>query len=242
GRMMRNLILLAIFGVYLQVVKCTPRSPLFGSIAACTTVSTSGLSAASIHYLCVYECKLHQTNTFQRLANLVKLYLGHNSRLQNEQYGFVGLSNLRTLSLYNCDLTETVLQGDYLRPLVSLEMLDLYGNHMKIIQPALFFVNMIDFQELNVTLNRMTCICEEDLLGFQGKQFRLLDLSSIQLNSMTQYGFDWKICRNPLRNMSMEILDLSSNGFNVDKAKQFFNTIRGTKIHHLILEHSTMGK
>ncbi|CAB1340178.1 unnamed protein product, partial [Coregonus sp. 'balchen'] len=236
GGMMRNLILLAIFGVYLQVVKGTPRCPLYGSIAACTTVSTSGPSAASIHYLCVYECKLHQ------LANLVKLYLGHNSGLQIEPDGFVGLSNLRTLSLYNCELTESVLEGDYLRPLVSLEMLDLYGNQMKIIQPALFFVNMIDFQELNVTLNRMTCICEEDLLGFQGKQFWLLDLSSIQLNSMTQYGFDWKICGNPLRNMSMEILDLSSNGFNVDKAKLFFNAIRGTKIHHLILKHSTMGK
>uniref|UniRef100_A0A8C7Q9A1 TIR domain-containing protein n=1 Tax=Oncorhynchus mykiss TaxID=8022 RepID=A0A8C7Q9A1_ONCMY len=91
-------------------------------------------------------------------------------------------------------------------------------------------------------LNRMKSLCEDDLLGFQGKHFQLLDLSSIQLNSMTQCGFDWEICRNPLRNMSMEILDLPSNGFNVDKAKLFFSAIRGTKIPHLILEHSTMGK
>uniref|UniRef100_A0A8C7D2B8 Toll-like receptor 5 n=1 Tax=Oncorhynchus kisutch TaxID=8019 RepID=A0A8C7D2B8_ONCKI len=77
---------------------------------------------------------------------------------------------------------------DYLRPLVSLVSLDLYGNQMKGIQPALFFVNMTDFQKLNVALNRMKSLCEVDLLGFQGKHFQLLDLSSIQLNSMTQCG------------------------------------------------------
>jgi hypothetical protein len=57
---------------------------------------------------------------------------------------------------------------------------------MKGIQPALFFVNMTDFQKLNVALNRIKSLCEVDLLGFQGKHFQLLDLSSIQLNSMTQ--------------------------------------------------------
>uniref|UniRef100_A0A8C7Q7M1 TIR domain-containing protein n=1 Tax=Oncorhynchus mykiss TaxID=8022 RepID=A0A8C7Q7M1_ONCMY len=106
----------------------------------------------------------------------------------------------------------------------------------------LAFGNLSCSQRSVHILNRMKSLCEDDLLGFQGKHFQLLDLSSIQLNSMTQCGFDWEICRNPLRNMSMEILDLPSNGFNVDKAKLFFSAIRGTKIPHLILEHSTMGK
>jgi hypothetical protein len=39
-----------------------------------------------------------RTNTFQRLANLAKLYLGHSSGLQIEPNGFVGLSNLNSLS------------------------------------------------------------------------------------------------------------------------------------------------
>nr|CEF90216.1 TLR5m protein [Coregonus maraena] len=270
--MMRNLILLAIFEVYLQVVKCTPKCPIYGSIAACTSQSLYQVPALPPYITIVYmrdnyiseinetsfsgleglkELDLSwqqvngliiRTNTFQRLANLAVLYLGSNRGLQIEPDAFVGLSNLRALSLYMCDLTESILQGDYLRPLVSLETLDLYGNQVKIIQPALFFVNITDFQELNVTLNQMESICEEDLLGFQGKHFRFLNLNSLYLYSMTPYGFDWKRCGNPFRNMSMETLDLSSNGFNVDKAKLFFNAIQGTKIHHLILEHSTMGK
>ncbi|GAA6069669.1 toll-like receptor 5, partial [Tachysurus ichikawai] len=43
--------------------------------------------------------------------------------------------------------------------------------------------------------------------------------------------------------MSMTVLDLSLNGFNVNMAVLFFRAIRGTKIHVLILEHSgSMGK
>ncbi|XP_029487348.1 toll-like receptor 5 [Oncorhynchus nerka] len=270
--MMRNLILLAIFGEYLQVVKCNPKCPIYGSIAACTSQSLYQVPALPPYITILYmrdnyiseinetsfsgleglkELDLSwqqvngliiRTNTFQRLENLAVLYLGYNTGLQIEPDSFVGLSNLRALSLYRCDLTESILQGDYLKPLVSLETLDLYGNQVKRIQPALFFVNMTDFQELNVSLNRMESICEEDLLGFQGKHFRLLKLNSLYLYSMTQYGFDWKRCGNPFRNMSMETLDLSSNGFDVDKAKLFFNAIQGTKIHHLILERSTMGK
>ncbi|XP_071019196.1 toll-like receptor 5 [Oncorhynchus clarkii lewisi] len=270
--MMRNLILLAIFGEYLQVVKCTPKCPIYGSIAACTSQSLYQVPALPPYITILYmrdnyiseinetsfsgleglkELDLSwqqvngliiRTNTFQRLENLAVLYLGYNTGLQIEPDAFVGLSNLRALSLYRCDLTESILQGDYLKPLVSLETLDLYGNQVKRIQPALFFVNMTDFQELNVSLNRMESICEEDLLGFQGKHFRILKLNSLYLYSMTQYGFDWKRCGNPFQNMSMETLDLSSNGFDVDKAKLFFNAIQGTKIHHLILEHSTMGK
>ncbi|XP_055747363.1 toll-like receptor 5 isoform X1 [Salvelinus fontinalis] len=270
--MMRNRILLVILGVYLQVVKCTPRCPLYGSIAVCTNLSLYQVPALPPYITHVYmrdnyiseinetsfsgleglkELDLSwqrvngliiRTNAFQRLANLAVLYLGHNRGLQIEPDAFVGLSNLRTLSLYVCDLTESILQGDYLRPLVSLKTLDLYGNQVKRIQPAPFFVNMTAFQELNITLNQMKSICEEDLLGFRGKHFRLLNLNSVYLYGMTQNGFDWKRCGNPFRNMSIETLDLSSNGFNVGKAKFFFNAIQGTKIHHIILKHSTMGK
>ncbi|KAL1020753.1 hypothetical protein UPYG_G00004190 [Umbra pygmaea] len=269
---MRNLLLLMIFGVYLHGIRCTTRCPIYGSIAACTSHSLQQVPVLPPYITVVYMREnyireINQTsfsgleglkeldlswqrvtgliirnNTFERLANLTVLHLGNNKDLQIETDAFVGLSNLRNLSLYRCDLTESILQGDYLRPLVSLETLDLYGNRLKRIQPALYFVNMIHFQELNVKLNRIESICEEDLLGFQGKHFHFLNMNSVYLNGMTETGFDWKRCGNPFRNMSIEKLDLSLNGLNVDKAKLLFNAMQGTHIHYLILEHSNMGK
>uniref|UniRef100_A0A4W5QWY7 Toll like receptor 5 n=1 Tax=Hucho hucho TaxID=62062 RepID=A0A4W5QWY7_9TELE len=231
--MMRNLILLAIFGVYLLVVKYTPRCPLYGSIAACTSQS------------------LHQVPPLPPYITLV--YMSGNYISEINETSFSGLEGLKELDLSWQRVNGLIIRTNTFQRLANFPKLGLVGLHpfweskmaacqMKGIQPALFFVKTTDFQELHVTLNKMKSICENDLLGFQSKHFQLLDLSSIQLNSMTQRGLDWNICRNPLRNMSMEILDLSSNGFNVDKVKLFFNAIRGTKIHHLILEHSTMGK
>uniref|UniRef100_A0A4W5QST0 Toll like receptor 5 n=1 Tax=Hucho hucho TaxID=62062 RepID=A0A4W5QST0_9TELE len=230
--MMRNLILLAIFGVYLLVVKYTPRCPLYGSIAACTSQS------------------LHQVPPLPPYITLV--YMSGNYISEINETSFSGLEGLKELDLSWQRVNGLIIRTNTFQRLANFPKLGLVGHNsglqikpdgfMKGIQPALFFVKTTDFQELHVTLNKMKSICENDLLGFQSKHFQLLDLSSIQLNSMTQRGLDWNICRNPLRNMSMEILDLSSNGFNVDKVKLFFNAIRGTKIHHLILEHSTMGK
>lgn len=125
---MRNLILLAVFGVYLQVVKYTPRCPLYCSIAACTSQSLHQVPLLPPYITIVYMSENYseinetsfswleglkeldlswqrgngliiRTNTFQRLANLAKLYLGHNSGLQIEPNGFVGLSNLNSLSI-----------------------------------------------------------------------------------------------------------------------------------------------
>uniref|UniRef100_A0AAY5KCQ5 LRRCT domain-containing protein n=1 Tax=Esox lucius TaxID=8010 RepID=A0AAY5KCQ5_ESOLU len=270
--MMRNVLLLAVFGIYFRGTEGAPTCSIQGSTAACsgrslhqvpelppniTAVDLSNnhireineTSFSGLEGLLGLDLSWQQVNgliirnnTFKRLANLEVLYLGNNKDLLIETDAFVGLSNLRILSLYTCDLTESILQGDYLRPLVSLETLDLMGNRVKIVKPAQFFANMTDFKDLNIKLNRMESICEEDLNVFQGKHLRFLNLNSVYLYGMNEYGFDWERCGNPFRNISIETLDLSLNGFNVDKAKLFFNAIQGTHIHNLILEHSTMGK
>uniref|UniRef100_A0A4W5QS28 Toll like receptor 5 n=1 Tax=Hucho hucho TaxID=62062 RepID=A0A4W5QS28_9TELE len=216
-----NLILLAIFGVYLLVVKYTPRCPLYGSIAACTSQS------------------LHQVPPLPPYITLV--YMSGNYISEINETSFSGLEGLKELDLSWQRVNGLIIRTNTFQRLANFPKLGLVGLHP--FWESKMAMGLWDyFQELHVTLNKMKSICENDLLGFQSKHFQLLDLSSIQLNSMTQRGLDWNICRNPLRNMSMEILDLSSNGFNVDKVKLFFNAIRGTKIHHLILEHSTMGK
>uniref|UniRef100_A0A3P9A171 Toll-like receptor 5 n=3 Tax=Esox lucius TaxID=8010 RepID=A0A3P9A171_ESOLU len=270
--MMRNVLLLAVFGIYFRGTEGAPTCSIQGSTAACsgrslhqvpelppniTAVDLSNnyireineTSFSGLEGLLGLDLSWQQVNgliirnnTFKRLANLEELYLGNNKDLLIETDAFVGMSNLRILSLYTCDLTESILQGDYLRPLVSLETLDLMGNRVKRVKPAQFFANMTDFKDLNIKLNRMESICEEDLIGFQGKHLRFLNLNSVYLYGMNEYGFDWERCGNPFRNISIETLDLSLNGFNVDKAKLFFNAIQGTHIHNLILEYSTMGK
>ncbi|XP_028858509.1 toll-like receptor 5b [Denticeps clupeoides] len=180
-------------------------------------------------------------HAFRRLTNLTTLHLGDNEGLQIDSEAFVGLSNLQTLILLHSGLKETILSGLYLQPLVSLEKLVLFGNKIKVLWPALFFRNMTQFHELDVSLNVMQSICEEDLLGFQGKHFSLLKLSSVYMNDMNLPVFDWEKCGNPFRNMSFDTLDLSSDGFSVDKAQRFFGAIRGTAINHLILRHNIMG-
>ncbi|KAJ8017115.1 hypothetical protein DPEC_G00014410 [Dallia pectoralis] len=269
---MRNLLLLVVYWYQLTEAQGTQTCRIQGSAAVCSGLSLHQVPVLPSYITTVdlkdnYITEINETsftglegllgldlgwqlvnaliirnNTFKRLANLQVLNLGNNKGLQIETDAFVGLSNLRRLSLFTCGLTESILQGDYLRPLVSLETLDLFGNQVKRIQPAQFFVNMTNFKELNMKLNMMESLCEEDLLGFQGKHLRLLNLNSVYLYGMNDSSFDWEKFGNPFRNISIMTLDLSSNGFNVDKAKLFFNAIQGTNINHLILKYGILGK
>ncbi|XP_051729988.1 toll-like receptor 5 isoform X3 [Ctenopharyngodon idella] len=154
---------------------------------------------------------MHQTtrlvirnNTFRRLSNLTSLQLDYNNFLRMDTGAFNGLSNLKNLTLTQCSLEDTILSGDFLKPLVSLEMLVLRENNIKRIQPALFFLNMRRFHVLDLSRNKVKSICEEDLLSFQGKHFTLLKLSSVTLQDMNEYWLGWEKCGNPFKNMSFQ--------------------------------------
>nr|WHT11142.1 toll like receptor 5 [Oostethus manadensis] len=169
-------------------------------------------------------------HTFTRQRHLKKLVLGFNIRLQLEPHAFLGLSSLQQLHLDYCSLPDSILQGDYLKPLTSLETLDLFANQIKRPQPSLFFANMANLKHLNLKLNQINKICEPDLAAFQGKHFESLNLDSNNLHAS-----DWHDCGNPFRGISIEMLDLSHNGLSIDKLKQLFKAIEGTKISHLKL-------
>nr|ASJ77388.1 toll-like receptor 5 [Megalobrama amblycephala] len=215
----------------------------FNSIAELNETSFSRLEGLQVLKLEQQTTGLViRNNTFRRLSNLILLQLDYNRFLQIETGAFNGLSNLEILTLTQCSLDDAILSGDFLKPLVSLEMLVLRENNIKRIQPASFFLNMKKFHVLNLSRNKVKSICEEDLLSFQGKHFTLLKLSSVTLQDMNEYWLGWEKCGNPFKNMSITILDLSGNGFNVNMAKRFFDAITGTKIQSLILSNSySMG-
>nr|ATC38303.1 toll-like receptor 5m [Tachysurus vachellii]UTE79881.1 membrane toll-like receptor 5 [Tachysurus fulvidraco] len=184
-----------------------------------------------------------RNNAFSGLSNLIKLDLAYNTNLRVDPGAFNGLFNLQILNLTECKLYDSILSGDYLRPLVSLEQLSLPGNNIRKIRPAPFFVNMNKLHIVDVSHNWINSFCEEDLVHFQGKHFTLLKLRDIKMSDMNPYWGSWNKCGNPFKNMSMTVLDLSLNGFSVNMAVLFFRAIRGTKIHILILEQSgSMGK
>ncbi len=182
-----------------------------------------------------------RSNAFIRQRRLRRLVLDSNVGLRLEPEAFVGLSVLQKLHLDFCSLRESILEENFLEPLSSLETLDLFGNYINRLQPAMFFTNMTNLKYLNLKLNKIDKICEPDLVGFQGKHFEVLNLNSVYLLAMLGEDFDWRECGNPFRGMSIRTLDLSNNGFNVGKSKQFFRAIMGTKIFHLKLS-GHMGK
>ncbi|KAF5894741.1 toll-like receptor 5 [Clarias magur] len=179
-----------------------------------------------------------RNNSFIGLSNLTTLDLAYNMNLQVDPGAFNGLINLQILNLTECRLSDSVLSGEYLRPLVSLEQLSLPGNNIHKLHPASFFINMSKLHTVDVSHNWINSFCEEDLFHFQGKNFTLLKLHDIKMLHMTPYWSGWDKCGNPFKDMSMTVLDLSQNGFSVDVAVRFFKAIRGTKIHTLILNFS----
>nr|XP_061843185.1 toll-like receptor 5 [Nerophis lumbriciformis] len=180
-----------------------------------------------------YSPLVIRDQTFIRQRRLKKLVLGFNVRLQLEPHAFSGLSSLQSLHLDYCGLEDSILQGDFLKPLTSLETLNLFANHIKILQPSTFFANMTNLKHLNLKLNRINKICEPDLATFQGKNFEYVNLESNSLHVMN--SSDWHDCGNPFRGISFKTLDLSHNGLSIAKLKLFFKAVVGTKISHLKL-------
>ncbi|XP_062266808.1 toll-like receptor 5 [Platichthys flesus] len=260
---MRCLQLLAI-GVFLQIPGCFPSCLIVGSVANCAFQNLVSVPALPPHitHLFLGMNRIGEINSsslsglewlqeldlgrqrvqlvirneaFSRQSRLRKLLIDSNVDLQLEPGAFVGLSSLQKLHLGYCSLDESILKGQVLQPLSSLETLDLFGNRIKRLQPAAFFSNMSHLTDVNLKLNPIDRMCESDLVGFQGKHFQVLNLDSVRLQAMFTGGFDWQGCGNPFRGMSFETLDLSTNGFSVNMSSQFFRAIEGTKISHLKL-------
>lgn len=177
-----------------------------------------------------------RSNAFLRQTKLRVLVLGFNLGLRLEPRAFAGLFRLQQLHLDYCNLTDSVLAGSYLEPLLSLRELDLFGNRISTLRPALFFSKLTYLTELNLKLNPIERLCESDLAGFRGKHFRHLNLASTLLYRMMSGGaFDWEACGNPFRGISFGTLDMSTHGFDLETLRRFFKAIEGTLIERLIL-------
>ncbi|XP_023203022.1 toll-like receptor 5 [Xiphophorus maculatus] len=253
---------LVVVGVFLQMPGCFPSCLIKGSVAFCgfknlhsvpplpphithlflennrigeiNATSMSGLE--NLQELDLGNQKVPlviRSNAFLRQSRLQRLVLGLNPRLQLEPLAFAGLSNLQKLHLDYCSLNESILTGNDLAPLSSLQTLNLYGNHIKRLRPSPFFSNMTDLTNLNLELNKIDEICESDLVGFKGKHFSLFSLKSVYLRNMLNKSFDWQKCGNPFSGVSFQTLDLSYSGLSVDKLRLFFRAISGTNISQL---------
>ncbi|KAK9531293.1 hypothetical protein VZT92_010726 [Zoarces viviparus] len=259
-----------VVSVFLHVPGCFPSCLIMGSVANCGSQNLRWVPPLPPHITHLYLEMNHiheinstslsgleelreldlgrqyvplviRNNAFSGQRLLRRLVLGFNVGLQLEPRAFAGLSGLQNLHLDYCSLQESILKENYLEPLSSLETLDLFGNKIARLQPPMFFTNMTHLKVLNLKLNQIDKICESDLVGFQGKNFKVLNLDSVHLKAMFNERFDWQECGNPFRGMSFETLDMSYNGLSVGKSEQFFTAIKGTKISHLKLS-GHMGK
>ncbi|XP_041661209.1 toll-like receptor 5 [Cheilinus undulatus] len=257
--------------VFLQVPGCFPSCLIVGSVANCAAKNLHSVPDLPPNITHLYlemnhiaeinstslsgleelqELDLGQqlvplvirNNSFIKQGRLRKLVLGFNLGLQLEPLAFTGLSNLQTLHLDYCSLQEAILEENFLEPLSSLETLDLYGNQIKRLKPAMFFTNMTNLKVLNLKLNYFDQICESDLAAFQGKHFSYLNLDAVHLRNMSDEGFDWKNCGNPFRGLSIKTLSLFHNGFSVSKLMKFLQAVKGTKISHLKVSEGSLGR
>ncbi|XP_029318603.1 toll-like receptor 5 [Cottoperca gobio] len=264
-------LLLVFIGLFLQVPTCYPSCTLYGLVADCASrrhywvpslppnithlfLEMNYISEINSSSLRDYD-QLQQldlgkqnvqlvirSNTFLRQRKLTRLVLGYNIGLQMEPRAFAGLLNLQHLFLDFCNLADSILAENYLQPLLSLETLDLFGNNIVTLRPGLFFSKLTHFTELNLKLNQIERLCEDDLVGFRGKYFTLLNLQSNHLYKSYSEHFDWERCGNPFRGMAFDVLDLSTNGFNENISRHFFKAIEGTPIAHLIFSgHMGIG-
>nr|XP_056709012.1 toll-like receptor 5 [Euleptes europaea] len=176
---------------------------------------------------------------FRNLPNLELLDLGGNKKIHLDPDAFVGLSNLNILRLYHNKFTESILEGYYFQDLVSLQYLDLAFNDITRLRPHPLFYNMTSLKILDFKLNHIETICEGDLDSFQGKYFKLLKLDYNHLYS--RKSVDWPRCGNPFKNIRLETLDISGNGWDIAITQQFFKATQGVPIQYLKLSHHTMG-
>ncbi|XP_070257293.1 toll-like receptor 5 isoform X2 [Myotis yumanensis] len=176
---------------------------------------------------------------FRNLPNLRILDLGKSTIGFLHPDAFQGLPRLFELRLYYCGLSDAVLKDGYFRNLPSLNRLDLSKNEIHSLSLHPSFQELNSLKSIDFSLNDIPIVCEHDLQPLQGKEFSFLGLAANNLYS--RVSVDWGKCRNPFRNMVLDTLDVSKNGWTVDIIRNFTSAINGTQILSLVLAYHTMG-
>ncbi|XP_035748375.1 toll-like receptor 5 [Egretta garzetta] len=187
---------------------------------------------------CVYPLTIGK-GAFRNLPNLHVLDLGFNRILQLDLDAFVGLPSLTVLRLYQNYLGDSILEERYFQDLSSLEELDLSGNQITKLQPHPLFYNLTVLKTVNLKFNKIANLCESNLTSFRGKHFFFFSLRSNNLYKTDEMA--WAKCPNPFRNITFNSLDLSDNGWNIQKFQYLFTAIKGTQISSLIFSSHIMG-
>ncbi|XP_072503853.1 toll-like receptor 5 isoform X1 [Notamacropus eugenii] len=180
-----------------------------------------------------------EREAFRNLPNLAVLDIGSTPIHFLHIDAFQGLPNLIELRLFFCNLSDSILKEGYFRNLSSLAKLDLSKNQIQSLHLHPSFRDLKSLESIDLSLNKISLVCEKDLELLQGKTFSLFSLASNGL--YRGVSVNWKECKNPFKNMFLEILDVSLNGWTVDIIRDFGRAINGTKIFSLILAHHIMG-
>ncbi|XP_038616921.1 toll-like receptor 5 [Tachyglossus aculeatus] len=178
-------------------------------------------------------------DAFRNLPNLKVLDLGYNPALSLDPDAFRGLYNLLELRLFYCGLSESVLRDGHLRDLHSLIRLDLSANNIQSLPLHTSFRKLRSLKILDLSKNQISSVCERDLQSIQGKYFSLFILADNQLFS--RRPVDWGACGNPFRNILLNTLDVSGNGWSADITRDFCAAINRTQVSSLVLRHHVMG-
>lgn len=176
---------------------------------------------------------------FRNLPNLRILDLGHSTIDFLHPDAFQGLPRLFELRLFYCGLSEAVFRDGYFRNLPSLSRLDLSKNQIHSLSLHPSFQELNSLTSIDFSLNDIPVVCERDLRPLRGKELSFLGLAATNLYS--RVSVDWGECRNPFRDMVLDTLDVSQNGWTVDIIRNFTSAVDGTPIASLLLARHVMG-
>ncbi|XP_003791014.1 toll-like receptor 5 [Otolemur garnettii] len=224
-----------------QVVSTTERLLLsFNYIRTLNTSSFPFLEKLQLLELGTQYTRLTiDREAFRNLPNLRVLDLGGSQIDFLHPDAFQGLSHLLELRLFSCGLSDIVLKDGYFRNLKSLTRLDLSINQISSLYLHPSFQELNFLKSIDFSLNEIHTLCESELTPLQGKTLSFFSLAKNKLYK-TSSG-DWGKCMNPFRNMVLETLDVSGNGWTVDTTGNFSNAISGSQIFSLNLAHHVMG-
>ncbi|XP_059268917.1 toll-like receptor 5 isoform X2 [Mustela nigripes] len=176
---------------------------------------------------------------FRNLPNLRVLDLGKSQVDFLHPDAFQGLPRLQELRLFHCGLSDKTLKDGYFRNLESLSRLDLSKNQIQSLNLHPSFWELNSLKSIDFSLNQIPVVCEHELQPLQGKTLSLLNLAANQLYS--RGSTDWGACMNPFKNMVLETLDVSGNGWTADITGNFSRAVSGSQISSLVLAHHIMG-